>query len=434
VPTLRPEETVCVMPETALDVLVNLLSRPVHFPRGAEAGSLFIAEPPKPFVAPTLDIPGQDPTAIQKEILFIEASAAVGKSTLSRQLSATLKAPILDLAKVPVTTGSLRILLTDLEAADKSDPVAAFHEGKIPVIIDALDEGRLLSNETEIDRFLVSSAEFLLSNRSVTSRPKLVFLARFESIELARQSIELTAAGVTHATAKVEFFDKEGAWQLIQAYAAAAAKPGSHYLQQPEAARDFIATYFEAIETVLGLPAGELWQNEQGKVFAGYAPVLAALGSILAAIDNFPAVANNLRANDGREAWGVIEAVLYEILSREQVKLRKVLSEQCESALPSSVYDAEEQMALLAQYVESRPLQGTGRVALSLADMEKYNDMIRTYLPHHPFIRRHEFGNAVLGSTLVARAVYHGKSISRDRLISLSRQWRQAAPTRGPSR
>jgi hypothetical protein len=425
-----PEETVYVMAETALNVLANVLSRPVHFPRGDATGRLFIAEPPTPFVAPTLDIPGQDPAAIQKEILFIEASAAVGKSTLSRQISATLKAPILDLAQVPVTAGSLRALLTDLEAADKSDPIAAFHEGEIPVIVDALDEGRLLSNETEIERFLVSSAEFLLSNRSTTSRPKLVFLARFESIELARRAIEGAATAITHATAKVEFFDKEGAWQLIHAYAAAAAKPGSHYQQHPEAARDFIATYFEAIETVLGLPSGELWQNEQGRVFAGYAPVLAALGSILAAIDNFTTVANNLKANGGREAWGVIEAVLFEILSREQIKLRKVLSEQCESALPNSVYDAEEQMALLAQYIESRPLQGTGRVALPLADMEKYNDMIRTYLPHHPFIRRHEFGNAVLGSALVSRAVYHGRSISRDRLISLSRQWRQAAPTR----
>ena len=162
--------------------------------------------------------------------------------------------------------------------------------------------------------------------------------------------------------------------------------------------------------------------------------MLAAVGSILAEIDDFITVANNLKSPDGREAWGVIEAVLYEILSREQAKLWKLLSEQCKSALPDEVYDVEEQMALLAQYVELKPLEGTGRVALPLADMGKYNDMVRTYLPHHPFIRRHEFGNAVLGSTLVARAVYHGRSISRDRLISLSRQWRQSAPTRRPSR
>ena len=422
------------MSEIALNVLVNVLSRPVHFPRVGRTGHLFIAEPPRPFVAPRLDVPRQDPSIIQKEIIFIEASAAVGKSTLARQVSATLKAPILDLAKVPVSAGSLRTLLTELEGADKSDPVAAFHEGKIPVIIDALDEGRLLSNETGIESFLVSTAELLLSNRSVTSRPKLVFFARFESIELAQQRIELRTPEITHATAKVGFFDKEGAWQLIQAYAATAAKPGSQYQQNPEAARDLIAAYFDAVETALGLAAGELWQNEQGRVLGGYAPVLAAVGSILAEVDNFITVANNLKSCGGREAWGVIEAVLYEILRREQAKLREQLSAQCESALPDRVYDSEEQMALLAQYVESKPLEGAGGVELPPADMEKYNDMVRTYLPHHPFIRRHEFGNAVLGSTAVERAAYHGRSISQYRLISLSRQWRQSAPTRRSSR
>ncbi len=418
------------MPEVTLNDLITVLSRPGHFPKVGRTGHLFVAEPPRPFVAPRLDFFGQDPSVIRKEIIFIEASAAVGKSTLARQLSATLKAPILDLAKVPVSAGSLHTLLTKLEAADRSDPVAAFHEGKIPVIIDALDEGRLLSNDTRIENFLATTAEFLLSNRNVTSRPKLVFLARFESVALAAQRIELTGSAITRATAKVGFFDQEGAWQLIQAYAAIAAKPGSQYQQNPKAAQALIAAYFDAIENALGLAAGELWQNEQGRVLGGYAPMLAAVGSILATIDDFTAVANNLKLDRGREAWGLIEAVLYEILRREQAKLREQLSAKCKSTLPDRVYDAEEQMALLAQYVESKPLEGAGGVTLPPADMEKYTDMVRRYLPHHPFIRRHEFGNAVLGSTAVERAAYHGRSISQYRLISLSRQWRQSAPTR----
>lgn len=422
------------MSEIALNELFNVLGPSVHFSKGGRTERLFVAESPRPFVAPKLDIPGKDPSVLQKEIIFIEASAAVGKSTLARQISATLRAPILDLAKVRVSTGSLHTLLTELEAADNSDPVVAFHEGKIPVIVDALDEGRLLSGETDIESFLETTAELLLSNRSVTSRPKLVFLARFESIELVQQRIELTAPEITRVTAKVGFFDKEGAWQLIQAYAATAAKPGSPYQQNPEPARDFIAAYFDAIENALGLAAGELWQNEQGRVLAGYAPVLEAVGSVLAEIDNFATVANNIKSSGGREAWGLIEAVLYEIMRREQAKLREQLSAQCKSALPDRVYDAEEQMALLAQYVESKPLDGTGRVALPPADMGKYNDMVRTYLPHHPFIRRHEFGDAVLGSNAVTRAAYHGRSISQYRLISLSRQWRQAAPTHRPPR
>ena len=427
---IEPETPELYMSEIALNVLVNVLSRPTHFPKGAQTGHLFIAEPPRPFVAPRLDIPGKGPAIIQKEVIFIEASGAVGKSTLARQLSATLKAPILDLAKVPVSTGSLHKLLAELEAADKSDPVAAFHEGKIPVIVDALDEGRLLSNETAIESFFVTTGELLLSNRSVTSRPKLVFLARFESIELAQQWIELTAPEITRVTAKVGFFDKEGAWQLILAYAAMAAKPGSQFQQHPERARDLITVYFAAIENALGLAAGDLWQNEQGRVLGGFAPVLAAIGSTLAEVDDVIAVANNLKSSDGREAWGLIEAVLYDILSREQAKVREQLRVRCTSVLPREVYDVEEQMALLAQYVDSKPLDGAGRVELPPDDMEKYKDMVRTYLPHHPFIRRHEFGNAVLGSAAVERAAYQGRSISKYRLIALSRQWRQSAPTR----
>ena len=348
------------MSEIALSDLINVLSRPSHFPRVGQTGHLFIAEPPKPFVAPTLDIPGQAPSLMQKEIIFIEASAAVGKSTLAKHISATLKAPILDLAKVPVSTGSLHSLLTELEAADKGDPVAAFHEGKVPVIVDALDEGRLLSNEAGIESFLVSTAKLLLSNRSVTLRPKLIVLARFELIELVERWIKLTGPGITRVTAKVGFFDREGAYELIRAYAATAAKPGSEYQQHPEAARSLIDAYFDAIETALDLAAGELWQNEQGKVLGGYAPVLAAAGSILAEVDDVIAVVNNLKSQGGREAWGLVEAVLYDILIREQAKVRQQLRAKCKSALPREVYDVEEQMALLTQYVELEAIERSG--------------------------------------------------------------------------
>ena len=105
-------------------------------------------------------------------------------------------------------------------------------------------------------------------------------------IELARHCIELTAPGITSATAKVEFFDEEGAWQLIQAYAATAVNP-ARTISNTGTRSNLIATFFDAIESALGLAAGELWQNEQGRVFAGYAPVLAAVGSILAEIDDF---------------------------------------------------------------------------------------------------------------------------------------------------
>ena len=73
---------------------------------------------------------------------------------------------------------------------------------------------------------------------------------------------------------------------------------------------------------------------------------------------------NCLKNYGGQEAWGVIETVLDEILKREQVKLVGPLSSQCKTALPDSVYDVEEQLALLAQYVHGQPLEGANRVKL----------------------------------------------------------------------
>ena len=75
------------------------------------------------------------------------------------------------LSAVPVSTGTLKALLFDLSGPD--DPVLAFHEGRLPIIVDALDEGRLKSAETGFENFIMTVAELLLENRSVTNTPKI---------------------------------------------------------------------------------------------------------------------------------------------------------------------------------------------------------------------------------------------------------------------
>jgi hypothetical protein len=45
---------------------------------------------------------------------------------------------------------------------------------------------------------------------------------------------------------------------------------------------------------VLGLAKDALWSPDRGRAFAGYAPVLAALGSMIARFDNFVEVRNQL--------------------------------------------------------------------------------------------------------------------------------------------
>jgi len=95
---------------------------------------------PNPFVAPPLQVRRTDSRSgpLGVEVIFLEAPAAVGKSTVADRISASRDVPILNLAKVRVSTGALAGIIN----ADYPDPTAAqaaFHRGELPLIIDALE-------------------------------------------------------------------------------------------------------------------------------------------------------------------------------------------------------------------------------------------------------------------------------------------------------
>ena len=130
-----------------------------------------VEKEPTPFVHPPLSLHRSDSEdndlPFSVEGIFVEASAAVGKSWMAQFLSARRCAPLLRLDKVPVSSGSLRGLIT--AEAEKD-----FHAGKLPVIVDALDEGRLVSHEEHFKAFFETTREFLSSNREVQDRKSVV--------------------------------------------------------------------------------------------------------------------------------------------------------------------------------------------------------------------------------------------------------------------
>jgi len=337
------------------------------------------------------------------EVIFVVASAAVGKSTMARQLSAGGAIPMLNLAEVPVSTGSLKSLVSDLKRS--VDPLQAFHAGNLPIIIDALDEGRLLSGETGFESFLQTTGELLLQDRSVANRPKLVVLGRHESIADADIGLQLGGAGITTRTFHVGSFGETSARRLIDAYARAGTASTAAYLSNPKPVEELISAYFGAIEAALGLDSGTLWTNERGRAFAGYAPVLAALGSLLAKIDNFPQVTTRLKTKGANEAWGVIETVLEEILTRERGKFCDQLAKRIAALVPAEAYDAREQLNLLVAHIHREPVGGSARVNLSPKDLQTYLTMAEQSVAEHPFIRQREPSNDVLGSVILAHAI-----------------------------
>lgn len=407
------------MTELKFSELAAVLAVPSHIATGTK---LRVTEDPVPFVPPVFII--EDAAALERcEVIFIRASAAVGKSTLARGLSAARKLSILDLAQTPVATGSLAGVLNDFRGSTPA--IDAFHAGKLPIIVDALDEGRLNSGDNGLFSFIETSADLILQNRN-NKVVKLIMLGRPEAVSYAE--LYLSDKGVVSAVLDVGFFDEKGARELVHAYATTEAKNDSLYLVHTKPADELISTYFCKIAAALGLPSADLWTNAAGRSFAGYAPVLAALGSLLPRIENFVEAQNRLNEVGTSSAWGVIESVLDAITLREQGKVVDQLVKAGVKADTASLYSRNEQSALLMQFVQRLPQTGTGHLRLSAPDTTKYLDQVQRFLPEHPFLKGSEFSNDVIASYILAIAIMNGWKIKDEGLLRrLARQpfiWR----------
>ena len=380
---------------------------------------------PPTFIKPTLA--ASDQNALTASVIVICAPAAVGKSMLASALSADARLPVLDLSVVPVATGSLRSCFSDLGP----DGEVYFTSGKIAFLVDALDEGRLLSGDPGFRAFFESAAPLLAG----AVGPRIVLLGRPESGDLAIQVLREAAPQASVARVTLGFFDKEGAAALVRSYADQEANDNkadcAAYLKHRAASDEVVDAYFGAIARALGLSIETLWTDAAGRALAGYAPVLAALGTLLARLDNFHVVAQTLKKKEGKQqAWVVIETVVCELLKREQAKQCKTLLDTFGDAVPGGVFDEDEQLALVAQYVCELPRIGTGKLKFQERRVqEAYSAMLEQQLPKHPFIHDKEFRNQVFGSIVLAAEIRRGamSDDAREELGQVSRQpflWR----------
>jgi len=321
---------------------------------------------PKPYIAPRLRI--EDGRLDTAEVIIIKAHAAVGKTVTARYLSANRNAPLLDLSKTRVGSNTFS---GSVPAAFQAE----FHEGKFPVIVDALDEGSLLSGDSNRDEFLYTFRDFLASNRSVSNRAKVVFLGRFESIDWLH-TIIADGEEISVCVVVIEFFDESAAKELIALYSEKEidTQEQKGKISAVDARRlrgqvhggprkKLVAAYFSLLERALGLAADELWSNPKGQSFAGYAPVLASIGELLAPIEDSHGMTSKLVDGESRGAWDVIDRVIEAILDREQDKVRQPLEENStSSAVPAGTYSTREQLTYLTQIVQENDIVLTDEI------------------------------------------------------------------------
>jgi hypothetical protein len=388
------------------------------------------AESPNPFIEPPIGRVHDDDEASattddrgEVDVLLIDARAAVGKTTFARWLASETRAPLLDLAITPVGAQTARGILPRLRRLDGSDDnlygEAAFENGQMTIIIDAVDEGRLRSGEDNVEAFLEDLWN-MLRNRQSRARPGVVFLGRPESIELVKLAILIEREDsnpITFESYTVQFFDEASARQLVLSYARKQANAPSgasqHDLSTP--VHDLLDSYFAAVGEALGIEAEALWQHEDGHQFAGYSPVLRTLGEIVGGETNHARLA--ARLDSGRSnAWAIIEDVCQTVFDREQDKLRQSLISQVPGALvPKEAYDRREQVRAIMAYLQGRRDVRTQLAQLGFDDpavRAQYYDMVNGFISNHPFCDQTSaisgnaaFSNPILGAILIAEAM-----------------------------
>jgi len=368
-----------------------------------------------PFVPPntTPEAGVQNPLA--SDVLLFTAPAAVGKSTFARTLAARAHVPFLNLASVRVATDALGgAVSAEMGYAAQQE----LQQGKFSLIIDALDEGRILSGEGNWEAFLRTSFEFLLQDPSPTGQgPKLLFFGRPEAVGWAKIILEDVSRTIPVSQLTINYFDEYSAPELVLACARVAS--GSDLKGQEGKIREVIDAFFNAISAAISIPRMNLWQDHHGQSFAGYAPVLAALGRLVGKAENknHERLLQHLLATKGlADAWAVLEDVTGQILDREaDEKVRDKLIADHGDRIPKEAYDATDQLHHLANHLTGQPFSFSRHLSFtkfgSPQAQNDYMKAVQTHLNEHPFLRDGKPANDVLGALVLADAIANKQEV-----------------------
>ena len=420
-------------------------------------GWLAVSSAPSPYMPPKFRFHSTSATGttaedkLSVEVIFVQAPAAVGKTITARHISSLVNAPILDLATIGLggasPDGAIGRFALYGGVRDRNRAIDEFLGGKLPIIIDALDEGQMI-NPVGFESFLESTAELLMDDRAVKNKPKVVFFGRPEATDLSDIAVQIAGnENITSCVIELDFFTEEDAASLIKQYAIYSLNDSEKLGHDERGARinllsnngsnydDLIALYFKRIESALQMQDGELWRTVVGKAFAGYAPVLSAIGKLLAELDRPHIAINDLQQAGTESAWAVIESVIQYILKREQDKvvapLKKRFGNLLDESALKNAYGPQEQLAYLAQTLQGRSITPTGAVRFLVPlHNQVYIENVRNFCSDHAFMRKGSAANDVFESFILANAITAGllsEDAGRPRLEYLSRSpflWR----------
>lgn len=326
---------------------------------------------------------------LRSPIWLVAAPGAVGKSTLAKEISARTGAIYLDLAKADTVAGNY---ITG--GLVKNDLLELWRAERSALLIDALDEARLRVTQKSFEDFLAD----VVSQATGRMTPTVLF-GRVAIIEeawtiLAERDLECPIFDIA-------LFDAAKARQfVVSALHRLAQKPGNSGLAKALLGHKSVyesaaALFVDGLEKLATL---------DGTRFAGYAPVLEAVATVLATVSNPARLSSAVEETlQGR----VLHDIAHRILSREATKLRDALPAEIPDSARGKLYGDEEQLARLAALVFGLPL-AMPKVELEQQYIPLYDEAVGSFISQHPFLdgTGRAPSGAVFGAVLIAQALF----------------------------
>jgi hypothetical protein len=352
------------------------------------------------FIEPTFSINDDFVNDLDPQVILISASGAVGKSTLAKQIAFEKHVPIFNLADCEtVGKKSFSGIIVDSFDDYYQDMLINFRNGKHFFIIDALDEGRMKTNEEGFSAFLADIAK----HAKRTSGVSFILLGRNQVIETVW--VELNDLKVKTLTLSIDPFNENHAMDYIDkkvnreiGSSNLIEQHKNHYTE----ARNLI---YDQLKHAVHLNDKDK-ESEDSKFFLGYAPVLDAISTLLSKEKNFIKLKESFSGDSLATSRSVLIHIVEYILIREQeekfLSNFKQKSEQISTRLNwnswNTLYSTDEQAKLLL----SKDLD---RNELSIPDeiASMYEESIDTWLPEHPFMNGKGFANIVFESYILAK-------------------------------
>lgn len=325
-------------------------------------------------------------STVNPRFLLFSAPGATGKSALAKYIAYEYKALYWNLAQLKLGTNSFAgSILKVIGSTNYSDFVKSLKNGKALLVIDAFDEAEIISSKKMVDSFLLDINDTLQDSQNAN----VILFARTETAQNIAMLCVENSIPLLHY--EIGFFDKTQAIQFIE--------ESINKKELTDADKQCINCYYDTI-------SGNL-SAEEIQSFLGYAPVLEAISQDVKDNPNSGKLISELKSKSDRSK--IIITILEDLLNREhEQKFIPAFQKRCQELYPTfnawdQVYSPREQLVRLLYYVifddscmDYLPIKNTIPGEL----IDEYNEMVKQFLPQHPFVSSSFFAHSINDKTL----------------------------------